>query len=120
MLRWLPKLPILVYCEDYAEVPEVPFSILFHNIFHVFLHKWSFFKFSLPITYDASFGKHKFSQPFTKAEQKYPASTLKANYLNLYNSNLLNSYQKTEGFFNLLLPIFDTVIFAGSELLFTN
>lgn len=69
------------------------------------------FKFNLPINYDASFGKHKFSQPFTNSQQKYAASTLKANYLNLYNSFLLNSCQKTEGFFNLLLPIFDTVFY---------
>ena len=87
------------------------FSILFHSIFHVFLHKRSFFKFSLPINYDASFGKHKYSQPFTNAQQKYPASTFKANYLNLYNSFFLNSRQKTEGFVNLLLPIFDTVFY---------
>jgi len=87
------------------------FSVLSHSIFHVFLHKSSFFKFGLPINYDASFGKHKFSQPFTKTQQKYQSSNLKANYLNLYNSLLLHSCQKTEGFFNSLLPICDTVFY---------
>jgi len=59
------------------------FSVLFHCIFYVFLHKRNFCKFSLPINCDENFRKHKFTQPFTKAQQKYPASNLKANYLNL-------------------------------------
>jgi hypothetical protein len=91
------------------------FSILFPNIFHVSLRMGCFFKltiFSLPINYDASCGKHKFTQPFTKAQQKYPTSILKANYLNLYSSFLPISCQKTGSFFSSLLPVFDTVFYS--------
>jgi hypothetical protein len=93
MFLWLsvlhswPKLPMLVAkitrkCHKCFALTS--FSILFHSIFHVLLHKGCLFKltiFSLPINYDASFGKHNFTQPFKKTQQKYPTSILKVSYL---------------------------------------
>jgi hypothetical protein len=87
VLHSLPKLPMLVAeitlkCQKCFTLRS--FSILFPSIFLVFLHKGCLFKltiFSLPINYDTSFGKHNFTQPFTKTQQKHPTSILKVSYL---------------------------------------